>query len=323
MHLFIRQHLNHSVTLRSLSLMLCTALSLGCASTKDDTSQAAASDASDASSSVDASEPTGPDSTRSPARVFLCADADLPTSVLEAFAAAEFTRCAMPFGIVLAADDRMPEAYVQKTAQILAELMDKNMDGIADDEALASQLSQWSTAWLAMPWDPERWENVQLPRLQRALGYDIVIPRWWMENSSLPDPGVQERAMMVEEIVHFMTQFGWSELYPVQFGVNDWSSVIAKEMQAAACDWWQHPENDCPGSPAQYPGDCSDPSCDIVEFYQQVLVLRAGMTPGWFGIGFPRDSESLEAKLSQELKDIMDDPQYHQPTQPLEMNYPL
>ena len=49
----------------------------------------------------------------------------------------------------------MPEAYVQKAAQILAELMDKDMDGIADDEALASQLSQWSTAWLAMPWDPE------------------------------------------------------------------------------------------------------------------------------------------------------------------------
>ena len=39
--------------------------------------------------------------------------------------------------------------------------------------------------------------------------------------------------MMVEEIVHFMTQFGWSELYPVQFGVNGWSSVIAKETQAA------------------------------------------------------------------------------------------
>ena len=56
----------------------------------------------------------------------------------------------------------------------------------------------------------------------------------------MPDPGVQERAMMVEEIVHFMTK-GWSELYPIQFGVNDWSSVIVEEMQAAACDW-QHPK---------------------------------------------------------------------------------
>ena len=323
MHLFIRQQLNQSVTLRSLSLMLCTALSLGCASTKDDTSQAAASDASDASSSVDASEPIGPDSTRSPARVFLCADADLPTSVLEAFAAAEFTRCAMPFGIVLAADDRMPEAYVQKAAQILAELMDKDMDGIADDEALASQLSQWSTAWLAMPWDPERWENDQLPQLQRVLGYDIVIPRWWMESSSMPDPGVQERAMMVEEIVHFMTQFGWSELYPVQFGVNDWSSVIAKEMQAAAAIGGSIRKTIVPEAQQNTPVIAQTHLATSLSSISRCLVLRAGMTPGWFGIGFPPDKESLEAKLSQELKDIMDDPQYHQPRQPLEMNYPF
>ena len=319
----MHQRIIHSANFLFWPLAISLAMSLGCAGIKDDASQDIDSTPSDSSSTNEPSNPIGPDSTRSPARVFLCADADLPTSVLEALSAAEFIRCAMPFGVLLAADERMPAAYVQKAAQILAELMDKDMNGIADDEALVSQLSQWSTAWLAMPWDPERWENDQLPKLQRVLGYDIVIPRWWMENSSLPDPGVQERAMMVEEIVHFMTQFGWSELYPAQFGVNDWLSVIAQETQAASCDWWQHPENDCPGSPAEYPGDCSDPSCDVVEFYQQVLVLRAGMMPGWLGIGFPQDRERLETKLSQELKDIMDDPYYHQPQEPLGMNYPL
>ena len=52
----------------------------------------------------------------------------MPAEVLDALAAADFTRCAMSFGIVLAADDRMPQSYVQKSAQILAELMDKDMD---------------------------------------------------------------------------------------------------------------------------------------------------------------------------------------------------
>ena len=312
-----------SANLLLRSLILWALLSIGCSGITEDSSESSASDSTDASSSTAASDPSESDSPRSPATVFSCANAALPADVIGALTSVEFTRCAMPFGVLLAADDRMPETYVQKAAQILAELIDKDIDGVADDEALAAQLSQWSIAWLAMPWDPERWENDQLPQLQRVLGYDIVIPRWWMESSSIPDPGSQERAMMVEEIIHFMTQFGWSELYPAQFGVNDWTSVIAKETQAASCDWWQHPENDCPGSPAEYPGDCSDPSCDIVEFYQQVLVLRAGMIPGWFGIGFPRDKESLETKLSQELKDIMDDPYYHQPQEPLGMNYPL
>ena len=319
----MHQRILQTMTSLFWPLAISTAMGLGCASTKDDAPQVTPSDPNDSSSSSDASDPRVPDATRSPASVFACEDAELPSEVLAALAASEFTRCAMPFDIVLAADDRMPETYVQKAAQILAELMDVDMDGRADHPDLAAQLSQWSVAWLAMPWDPERWENEQLPALQRVLGYDIVIPRWWMESSSPPDPGIQERAMMVEEIVHFMTQFGWSELFPAQFGVTGWSSVIARETQAASCDWWQHPENDCPGSPAEYPGDCSDPSCDIVEFYQQVLVLRAGMTPGWFGIGFPRDKDTLEAKLSQELKDVMDDPQYHQLRQPLGMDYPF
>ena len=87
------------------------------------------------------------------------------------------------------------------------------MDGIADDEALASQLSMVNRVARDALGSRAMGENDQLPQLQRALGYDIVIPRWWMESSSDAIRGVQERAMMVEEIVHFMTQFGWVRLY--------------------------------------------------------------------------------------------------------------
>ena len=93
------------------------------------------------------------------------AEADLPTGVWRRSPPLIYPlRDAL--GIVLAA---MTECLKPtfKAAQILSGLMDQNMDGVADDEALASQLSQWSTAWLAMPWDPERWENNR-PQLQRA-----------------------------------------------------------------------------------------------------------------------------------------------------------
>ena len=106
---------------------------------------------------------------------------------------------------------------------------------------------------------------------------------------------------MVEEVVHAFTQFGYGVAYPDVFGVNDWNSLIARETKAAQCDWWQHPENGCPGRPS-VGGDCSYPDCDVTEFYQQVVVLRAGMVPGWFGIGFPRDRDTLEAKLSDDIK---------------------
>ena len=234
---------------------------------------------------------------------------------------AGMTRVAMPFGVLLAADAGMPPAYVVEAAAILAEMMDQDLDGVADDPVVAAALARRDVAWLAMPMDPERWEEEQLPRLVEDLGYDIIIPEWWMEVSG-PEPDRRGRAVMVEEIHHFMTQFGFSTVYPDVFGVEDWSSVLGRETDRARCTFWQHPENDCPGSPAEIPGDCTDPSCDAVEFYQQVAVLRAGMEPGWFGIGFPRDAGELEALLGAELKAAMDDPRYHQLRRPLTFEYP-
>lgn len=234
---------------------------------------------------------------------------------------AGMTRVAMPFGVLLAADAGMPPAYVVEAAAILAEMMDQDLDGVADDPMVAAALARRDVAWLAMPMDPERWEREQLPRLMEDLGYDIIIPEWWMEVSG-PEPDGRGRAVMVEEVHHFMTQFGFSTVYPDVFGVEDWSSVLCRETDRARCTFWQHPENDCPGSPAEIPGDCTDPSCDAVEFYQQVAVLRAGMEPGWFGIGFPRDAGELEARLGAELKAAMDDPRYHQLRRPLTFEYP-
>jgi hypothetical protein len=78
-----------------------------------------------------------------------------------------------------------------------------------------------------------------------------------------------------------------------------------------------------PNSPAQYNGDCSHPFCDVVEFYHQVLIFRAGMQPGWFGIGFPNSSDQLEELLSEEIKEIMDDSTYYQLNAPLTFNYPI
>lgn len=231
------------------------------------------------------------------------------------------TQCAMPFGILLAADKRMPEAYVRQAAGILAEMLDQDMDGTPDDPALVSLLQDHDTAWLAMPVDHEEWESRQLPQLLRVLGYDIIIPSWWMGVRS-EEPDDHARAVMVEEVHHFITQFGLSPLYPESFGVDDWTSVIARETRRAQCDFWQHPENDCPGSPGDVDGDCSDPNCDVVEFYQQVAVMRAGMEPGWRGIGFPENREELEEVLGEEIKAVMDDPAHHQLRTPLTFNYP-
>ncbi len=236
---------------------------------------------------------------------------------------AGLTKCMMPFGVLIGSDKSIPDSFVLLAGQILSEMLDQDMDGQVDDSLLLEYVQNWESAWLAMPSDPEIWENEQLPILQEALGYDIIIPQWWMGSSGILEPNYYAKSVMVEEITHFLTQFGYGIAYPEQFGVTNWSSVIAREAQFAQCKWWQHPENNCPNSPSQVDGDCSSPDCDIVEFYHQVLILRSGMVPGWFGIGFPNSKDELEVLLSDEIKSIIDNPIYHQLKEPLSFQYPL
>ena len=232
------------------------------------------------------------------------------------------TQCMMPFGVLLSADRDMPKSYLEMAGKILAEMLDQNLDGIIDDSLLLEHVSNSGKGWLAMPTNYNQWETQQLPILENELGYDIIIPSWWM-GSTNAEPTEHSISVMVEEITHFLTQFGYSPCYPDKFGVENWSSIIAQETINAQCEWWQHPENNCPGNPAQVDGDCSHPNCDVVEFYQQVLIFRAGMQPGWFGINFPSTSNELEELLSDQMKELMDNPMYHQLKNPLSFNYPI
>ena len=76
---------------------------------------------------------------------------DLDADQREALATVGFSRCAMPFGVLLAADDRMPDAYLELAAAVLAEMLDQNRDGAPDDAALVALLRDRDVAWLAMP----------------------------------------------------------------------------------------------------------------------------------------------------------------------------
>jgi hypothetical protein len=239
----------------------------------------------------------------------------------EALRSIGFTKCAMPFGVFIGADKDMPDDYIVTAINVVAEIFDPDRDGKVNDKEVATELRKWKErAWLAMPMDPDKWENEQLPELFDVMGYDIIIPDWWMDTKPT-GVDAHARAVVVEEVIHFFHQFGYSVVYPGEFGLEDWTSLVAQETLSAACIWWQHPENDCPDNPGTIDGDCSFPSCDVAEFYQQVVTLRAGMIPGWFGIGFPETKEELETRLSQEMKDLMDDPQYHQISEPLTFDY--
>ncbi len=259
----------------------------------------------------------------------LCSDAeiDLTNNWIEILESVEFTKCVRPFGILIAAQQDVPDIYIKQSAQIVAEILDPDMDGIANDPQVVDLLSDYKRSWITMPsQNPDSWGDTEGYLEQKLGSYSINLPRWWMIGDKDFDdtpPDKYSKAVMVEEIVHYIHQLGYSTVYPDVFGVEDWTSIVSIETKSAACDWWQHPENDCEDRPAEYDGDCSGPSCDVVEFYHQVLITMAGMNPAWLGIGFPNTYEELDKKLSKEFKDVLRNPIYHQINKPLNYTYPM
>ena len=262
---------------------------------------------------------------------------EISPSVRQALAGLAFTQCSMPFGILLAAADDMPGPAVTYAAKIVAEFMDQDRDGYADHAELAAMLKypggvDDQRAWLAMPTRHAGWEEGASRDHKQKIGHEIGIPAWWLWGDAGRNgdfsAGLDEHAKAViwEEIDHFVHQFGLSNVFPEEFGVQNWDSLVAQETKRAACEWWQHPENDCPGKPREHDGPqdgCADPGCDVVEFFHQVQTMRAGMQPGWRGIGFPENKQELEARLSPEFKALMDDPRFPLVRRPLTGDYPL
>ncbi|HCU73680.1 MAG TPA: hypothetical protein DGO43_07720, partial [Chloroflexi bacterium] len=262
---------------------------------------------------------------------------EISPSVRQALAGLAFTQCSMPFGILLAAADDMPGPAVTYAAKIVAEFMDQDRDGYADHAELAAMLKypggvDDQRAWLAMPTRHAGWEEGASRDHKQKIGDEIGIPAWWLWGDAGRNgdfsAGLDEHAKAViwEEIDHFVHQFGLSNVFPSEFGVQNWDSLVAQETKRAACEWWQHPENDCPGKPREHDGPqdgCADPGCDVVEFFHQVQTMRAGMQPGWRGIGFPENKQELEARLSPEFKALMDDPRFPLVRRPLTGDYPL
>ena len=258
-------------------------------------------------------------------------------SVRQALAGLGFTQCSTPFGILLAAATDMPGPAVTYAAKIVAEFMDQDRDGYADHAELAAMLKypggvDDQRAWLAMPTRHAGWEEGASRDHKQKIGHEIGIPAWWLWGDAGRNgdfsAGLDEHAKAViwEEIDHFVHQFGLSNVFPEEFGVQNWDSLVAQETKRAACEWWQHPENDCPGKPREHdgpPGGCADPGCDVVEFFHQVQTMRAGMQPGWLGIGFPGNKQELEARLSSQFKALMDDPRFPLVRRPLKGDYPL
>lgn len=227
------------------------------------------------------------------------------------------------FNVLVTGTDNYPDIHLQTACSVIAELLDQNRDGSIDNVHIAEGISFESSG---LPPVMQGGLTEEEERAGDNLGdgenfaYAFSLQTWHAGDQRDPRP------IIVEEVFHMMTQFGWGRAYPELFGSHDFtSSLMCREMARASCVHWRHPENTChhPGTHEEPPlqGTCNDASCDCVEWFHQVALILGGIAPGWYGDLIPETTAKLRQTLSPEFLEVMDDPNYAMPTHPFTYEY--
>jgi len=269
-----------------------------------------------------------------------------------------FTKCAEPFGILIAGSKKITKKSVLAMAKVVAELLDQNKDGVADDPKVVGKLK--CDVWFPLHTKPMgHWTLSGHPNRYE-------VDKFW-SYSGVGYSENQKDRIRVEEAHHAITQRGYAKAYPSVFGLSS-NSTLLKECNKATCDWWTHPENKClkkkpflknvfncmktsvffPGE--SYPNNagkectasqnketCKEANCNCIEWYQQVNMILAGQKPSWIasfrnaaGLKgdkvMPKTSEAMKALLAKKNKPILDlwkNKKYNQLQNPMTFTYPV
>lgn len=268
----------------------------------------------------------------------------IPSRKIRKLKAAGFVKAVCPFGAVLiAGTESYPDEYLKYGANVLANILDQDADGVADDPSVVDQLDYRTSeggAMLACGMSPDEEEREYM--LEDVFDYTFSCQTWhaWYWDETDPSESVFKGVMM-EEAFHMVYQNGYAVVYPDQLGMDDYtSSVVGRETDRLQCaePGWIHPENTCPDTPrdpddpriSPLEGTCNYPSCDIAEFYKMVLFLLIGMGEDdtdpdgpylWLSESMPGTRAEVEAILTEEFLGMVADPSLHQLRVPLTGDY--
>lgn len=187
--------------------------------------------------------------------------AALPSSLRNSLQDNGFSKVICPFGVVIAATATYDNKWLQFAANSLANTLDQDNDGIADDPTVHSLLKNYAAGngggiFCGLSASDEQKEE--------TVTEDTGIASFSCQTyKAEPGNALEFKGVLQEEIFHMIHDVGYDKAYPSVFGIQDHtSSIVAQEKSSLQCvqpGWW-HPENTCPsgapfvpGNPAQSP----------------------------------------------------------------------
>lgn len=153
-----------------------------------------------------------------------------------------FTKYVDVFGVHLFATAATPDDKVLHAAAVLAEYLDNDEDGQADDPAITAAMVA-AKAGLVMFATEDEEENYDIG----ALGdIDMYLQGLYGEETVIGYPGqTSQFDASLEEVLHLITDAGWAGAYPADFDPAPGSTVAALVDAARGGHFEEDSEDDC------------------------------------------------------------------------------
>ena len=186
------------------------------------------------------------------------------------------------FGVYLVATPEAPKAYVDHSANVLAEYLDNDGDGVPDDKAVSDYLADGN--YIMPVWEEEDreafFEGVRGTYCEDNVG--TAASMYYLEDQwaigGLDVAGQWD--VNLEEIWHVVSK-GWYAVYPDEFG-DEWeqegfTSKLMEAMDVARGGKFLSPPEQYPtGSWYNYYDESCDYGCQLHEYFYWGVVANMG-----------------------------------------------
>ena len=231
-----------------------------------------------------------------------------------------FTKYVDVFGVPIYATYSTPDVQVLHAANVLAQYLDNDADGIPDNPLVVEKLKITNSA---VPMFLNGWEN---DNSELWDDYNEDLDCWtvltadevnWRFTEHMNDLDGTLFDASLEEILHVVTQCGYAEAYPEIFGEHK-DSLIAKYMDNARGGYFEW-------VPGKYPQDSwyryNDNSCYyncmITEYFYWSLTSILGAQDNRWDVVYSQWKPNTEEKVMEidpDIYNLLTDPQYKLPT---------
>lgn len=234
-----------------------------------------------------------------------------------------FTKYVAVLGLGVYAESGLSDAQVLHAAAVLAELLDNDEDGVADDEALLSRLQNMSA--MVPMFDSEESEAAEdFMEHYTGNGVSAVL---FADEVDPSQPGHWGSDATVEEIMHTINHIGHVYVYPDAFGLEPNSSMLSDAMdEARGGQFISHPDNYPENAWYHYDDTTCDYECMAIEYiyWAQVSnmeILNDTATCDGIANEWEPCSKDLLESIDVLIYALITDPQYHLPQNAPDGNY--